>query len=173
VIAKTLEETGHVDYFNVSSGTYYTPYIFTPPMLLPHGFRAYLAAEIKRVVDVPVFTVGRIKDPLLAEKILADGQADMIGMTRAQIADPELANKAKEGRLDDIRPCLAAIKVHFRLYNQRRDLPTRRKEEWLGTGSITSINGKTWSSLVAGRRMSSQRAAMRKHNASFLRRKTS
>ncbi len=86
VIAKKLEETGSIDYINVSSGTYYTPYIFTPPMLLPPAFRTYLAAEIKRVVDLPVFTVGRIKDPLLAEKILADGQADMIGMTRAQIA---------------------------------------------------------------------------------------
>jgi len=172
VIAKKLEETGHVDYFNVSSGTYYTPYIFTPPMLLPHGFRAYLAAEIKRVVDVPVFTVGRIKDPLLAEKILADGQADMVGMTRAQIADPELANKAKEGRLDDIRPCLGCNQGCIsRLYNQRAVTclgnPAAGREEWLGIGSIKPADKRKNVVIIGGgpAGMEAARvAALRKHN---------
>ncbi|MCL4555198.1 MAG: FAD-dependent oxidoreductase, partial [Actinobacteria bacterium] len=64
-------------------------------------------AQVKAVLEqTPVICAGRIVDPIYAEKILADGQADIIGMTRAQIADPELANKAREGRLDDIRPCL-------------------------------------------------------------------
>jgi len=54
---------------------------------------------------VPVLAVKRINDPVLAEKILADGQADMIAMGRALIADPELVNKAREGRLEDIRQC--------------------------------------------------------------------
>ena len=58
MIAKKLKQTDAVDYINVSSGTYYTPYIFTPPMLLPPAFRTYLAAEIKRTIDLPVFTVG-------------------------------------------------------------------------------------------------------------------
>jgi mycofactocin system FadH/OYE family oxidoreductase 2 len=172
MIAKRLEETGHVDYFNVSSGTYYTPYIFTPPMLLPHGFRAYLAGEIKRVVDVPVFTVGRIKDPLLAEKILADGQADMVGMTRAQIADPELANKAKEGRLDDIRPCLGCNQGCIsRLYNQRAVTclgnPAAGREEWLGMGTIKPADKRKNVVIIGGgpAGMEAARiAAMRKHN---------
>jgi mycofactocin system FadH/OYE family oxidoreductase 2 len=172
MIAKKLEETGHVDYFNVSSGTYYTPYIFTPPMLLPHGFRAYLAGEIKRVVDVPVFTVGRIKDPLLAEKILADGQADMVGMTRAQIADPELANKAKEGRLDDIRPCLGCNQGCIsRLYNQRAVTclgnPAAGREEWLGMGTIKPADKRKNVVIIGGgpAGMEAARiAAMRKHN---------
>lgn len=172
VIAKKLEETGHVDYFNVSSGTYYTPYIFTPPMLLPHGFRAYLAAEIKRVVDIPVFTVGRIKDPLLAEKILADGQADMVGMTRAQIADPELANKAKEGRLDDIRPCLGCNQGCIsRLYNQRAVTclgnPAAGREEWLGIGTIKPADKRKNVVIIGGgpAGMEAARvAAIRKHN---------
>jgi thioredoxin reductase len=141
VIAKKLEETGMLDYLSVSSGTYYTSYIFTPPMIVPHAFRAYLAAEIKKVVDIPVFTVGRIKDPLLAEKILADGQADMVGMTRAQIADPELANKAKEGRLEDIRPCVGCNQGCIsRLYNQRgvtcAGNPGAGREEQLGIGTL-------------------------------------
>jgi len=171
LMAEKLEETGHVDYFNVSSGTYYTPYIFTPPMLLPHGFRAYLAGEIKRVVDVPVFTVGRIKDPLLAEKILADGQADMVGMTRAQIADPELANKAKDGRLDDIRPCLGCNQGCIsRLYNQRAVTclgnPAAGREEWLGMGTIKPADRRKSVVVIGGgpAGMEAARiAAMRKH----------
>lgn len=178
-IAKKLEETGHIDYFNVSSGTYYTPYIFTPPMLLPHAFRAYLAAEIKRVVDVPVFTVGRIKDPLLAEKILADGQADMVGMTRAQIADPELANKAKEGRLDDIRPCLGCNQGCIsRLYNQRGVTclgnPAAGREEWLGIGTIKSADKRKNVVIIGGgpAGMEAARvAAMRKHNVQLFEQK--
>ena len=49
--------------------------------------------------------MGRINDPVFAEKILAEGKADMIGICRGQIADPEFVNKAKAGKLDDIRPC--------------------------------------------------------------------
>jgi NADPH-dependent 2,4-dienoyl-CoA reductase/sulfur reductase-like enzyme len=64
-----------------------------------------LAAAIKRVVKAPVIATGRINDPAVAERVLAEGQADLCVMTRALIADPELPNKAREGRLDDIRPC--------------------------------------------------------------------
>jgi thioredoxin reductase len=148
-------------------------------MLLPHAFRAYLAAEIKRVVDVPVFTVGRIKDPLLAEKILADGQADMVGMTRAQIADPELANKAKEGRLDDIRPCLGCNQGCIsRLYNQRGVTclgnPAAGREEWLGIGTIKSADKRKNVVIIGGgpAGMEAARvAAMRKHNVQLFEQK--
>ena len=155
IIAKNLEKSGNLDYFNISSGTYYTSYIFTPPMIVPHGFRAYLAAEIKKVVDLPVFTVGRIKDPLLAEKIIADGQADMVGMTRAQLADPELANKAKEGRLEDIRPCLGCNQGCIsRLYNQRGVTclgnPTAGREEMLGIGTLKPADKRKMVMVVGG-----------------------
>jgi NADPH-dependent 2,4-dienoyl-CoA reductase/sulfur reductase-like enzyme len=76
-------------------------------MHTPLGYTIPLAAGIKSVVKLPVFCTGRINDPVLAERVLADGQADMIGMVRAQICDPEIANKAKEGRLDEIRYCVA------------------------------------------------------------------
>jgi len=175
VIARNLEDTGNLDYINVSSGTYYTSYIFTPPMLLPHGFRTYLAAEIKRVVDLPVFTVGRIKDPLLAEKILADGQADMIGMTRAQIADPELANKAKEGRLEDIRPCIGCNQGCIsRLYLQRGVAclgnPAAGREERLGIGTIKPADNSKNVVVIGGGPAGmevARVAAMRKHNVSL------
>jgi thioredoxin reductase len=77
-------------------------------MYMPAGYGLYAAAAIKEAVDrIPVFTVGRISDPHQAEKILADGQADMIGMCRAFIADPEFANKAREGRAEEIRQCVS------------------------------------------------------------------
>lgn len=63
------------------------------------------AAAIKKAVDVPVGTVGKI-DPFLAEHILEEGSADIVSFGRSLIADPEWPNKVKEGRLEDIRPCI-------------------------------------------------------------------
>src|SRR3989304_372568 len=57
------------------------------------------------LVGVPVIAAGRINDPALAERVLRDGQADLCVMTRALIADPDLPQKTREGRLDDIRLC--------------------------------------------------------------------
>lgn len=107
-IAQILESTGKVDYISVDTALEpHQAHIMTAPMYAPAGHMVEAAAAIKGALeDLPVICAGRITDPIHAEKILADGQADLVGMTRAQIADPELANKAKAGRLDDIRPCL-------------------------------------------------------------------
>lgn len=155
IIAKRLEDTGKIDYINVSSGTYYTGYIFTPPMLISHAFRTYLAAAIKEVVDIPVFTVGRIKDPVLAEKLLADGHTDMVGMTRAQIADPELANKAREGRVDEIRPCVGCNQGCIaRLYHQRAVTctgnPAAGRERELGAGTLKPAEKRKTVVVIGG-----------------------
>jgi 2,4-dienoyl-CoA reductase (NADPH2) len=64
-----------------------------------------MAGRIKEVVRVPVIAMGRINDPRVAEGVLASGQADLCVMTRALIADPELALKVAQGRGDDVRPC--------------------------------------------------------------------
>jgi len=76
-------------------------------MSVPRGAFVYIAEEIKKVVSIPVVAAYRINDPILADRIIAEGRADLIGMARPLIADPELPNKAKEGRFDDIRPCIA------------------------------------------------------------------
>ena len=76
-------------------------------MSVPRGAFVYLAEEIKKVVNVPVVAAYRINNPELAEQILADGKADLIGLGRALLADPEFPNKAKEGRSDEIRTCIA------------------------------------------------------------------
>ena len=108
-IARRLAATGKVHYLSVSQCNYNPPSFPTmiPDETFPMGAFVYLASGIKEAVDIPVFAVGRIKDPVQAEQVLADGHADMIIMTRALIADPELPNKAREGRVDDIRLCIS------------------------------------------------------------------
>jgi len=77
------------------------------PMYVPHGHQRYAAAAVKKAVtSIPVFCVGRITTPYLAEEILAAGEADVVTMARALIADPEFPNKVAEGRPEDIRLCL-------------------------------------------------------------------
>jgi len=102
-IAQTLAATGHIDFLNVSGW----PGIGTIGSKL--GSMIPWAAAIKRVVSsVPVFGVGRVVHPAQAEELVASGQVDMVGMTRASIADPQLPLKAREGRADDIRICIGA-----------------------------------------------------------------
>jgi thioredoxin reductase len=106
-IAEALEQTGTIDFVDLSLSTFYNLYLVGGSMHMPLGYTVPLATGIKEAVDLPVFATGRINDPVFAEKILAAGQADMIGMVRAQICDPNMAQKAKEGRLEEIRYCVA------------------------------------------------------------------
>jgi len=110
-IAPRLAASGYLDYLNVIAGNNMDRIHRTshwPPTPAPHGLFVDLAAQIKQVVDLPVFVAGRITSPDLAEQIIADGKVDMVAMTRAQIADPDLVKKLQEGRRDDIRPCVGA-----------------------------------------------------------------
>jgi 2,4-dienoyl-CoA reductase-like NADH-dependent reductase (Old Yellow Enzyme family)/thioredoxin reductase len=105
-IAKLIEATGVVDYVSVSVGSMHTRHLIVPPMLVDHGYQIPIAAQIKAAVDLPIIAIGRITDPAMGEQVLAAGNADLVAMTRAQIADPELAAKAFEGRADEIIPCI-------------------------------------------------------------------
>jgi len=107
-IARRLEQTGKLDYLTIKAGTGYCYNMIVPDSQLPLGCWVPFAAGIKEAVeDILVFAVGRINDPVLAERILADGHADMVGMTRANLCDPEMPRKARQGRLDEIRTCVA------------------------------------------------------------------
>jgi 2,4-dienoyl-CoA reductase (NADPH2) len=105
VIAKHLAEAG-LDYINVTAG-WHESRIPQIPMMVPTGNYAYLAENIKNVVNIPVFSSNRINDPYVAEQVLRDGKADAICMARPYLADPHIPNKVKENRLWDIRKCIA------------------------------------------------------------------
>ena len=123
-IAPALESSGKLDYISVAAGTNYGHKSATH-IIPSHYFRpgqfAGLAQEIKDLVHVPVIGVGRINSPSLAEELLAEGRMDLVGMARELIADPDLPNKARSGRVGDIRPCIGcnqSCKGH-----QERDVP--------------------------------------------------
>lgn len=82
-----------------------SPWMF-PCYIYPNGAIAHLARAVKKAVAVPVITVGKLSDPAVAERVLDEGKADFVAIGRGLLADPELPNKAREGRLDDIRHCI-------------------------------------------------------------------
>lgn len=106
-VAKMVEDK--VDLFNVSCGNHEDPAMFCrthPSAFFKRGVNVYLAAEIKKHVSKPVACVGSLNDPAQMEEIIATGQADIVEIGRALLADPYLAKKALEGNADDITPCL-------------------------------------------------------------------
>ena len=108
--AKQLE--GHIDLLHVSVGSHEKEEVFTvthPSMFLGEGCNVKYAAEIKKNISTPVATVGAIGDPELMEEIIASGQADIVSLARSLIADPDLPNKIRAGKEEDILPCLRCL----------------------------------------------------------------
>jgi 2,4-dienoyl-CoA reductase-like NADH-dependent reductase (Old Yellow Enzyme family) len=108
-ICRRLNEEAELDYLNVTNGSMMGlagSVHVVPPMAIEHGYVAPQAGAIKAQVRRSIFVAGRINQPQIAEQILEKGQADMCGMTRAMISDAEMPNKARAGRLDDIRACI-------------------------------------------------------------------
>jgi 2,4-dienoyl-CoA reductase-like NADH-dependent reductase (Old Yellow Enzyme family)/thioredoxin reductase len=109
-LAKILEQRGQVDYFNMWQGIVPNPKsgrVHWPSYYYKPGQFDYLPAALKAAVSLPVVGTGRIDSPELANRMIEQGKADIIGLARALIADPHFPNKAKEGRVDDIRTCIA------------------------------------------------------------------
>jgi 2,4-dienoyl-CoA reductase-like NADH-dependent reductase (Old Yellow Enzyme family) len=105
-IVGDIEEQADVDYVNLSAGVHHS-YIHTPMTYEPGWERGYTKA-VKGVSSKPVLLVGRITNPKIAEEILAAGEADAILLARQLFADAEWGVKAREGREEDIRRCVAA-----------------------------------------------------------------
>ena len=106
-VAQMVEDK--VDLFNISCGNHEDPDLFCrthPSAFFPRGVNVYLAAEIKKHVKKPVACVGSLKDPAHMEEIIATGQADIVEIGRALLADPYLPKKALEDQADQITPCL-------------------------------------------------------------------
>ena len=120
-IAKQIEP--YVDIIHVSAGTYQKTFGNThPSMFTDHGCNVHLAAEIKKHVSKPVATIGGLNDPAQMEEIIASGQADIVYMARALLADPELPRKVVENRDEEIVRCLRC----FTCMAERAATSTRR-----------------------------------------------
>ncbi len=154
-MARRFEAAKNIDFIDLSLATFYNLYLVGATMHTPLGYTIPLSAGIKEVVDLPIFCTGRINDPVMAERVLADGQADMIGMVRAQICDPEMANKAREGRLEEIRYCVADNQGCYGRVGLNQTIgciqnPNVGLEKERGTGSIKSAPIKKKVLIVGG-----------------------
>lgn len=118
-IARILEDSGQVDYLNVNRGRIHTDPAMTdmiPVQGMKNAPHLDFAGRIKAAVNLPVFHASKIPDVATARHAIATGQLDMVGMTRAHMADPHVVRKIIEGREDDIRPCVGATYCLDRIY---------------------------------------------------------
>lgn len=107
-VARLVEATGSVDYINTTMGmATETLHLVEPSMATPRGYALHISEAIRSAVRLPVVGVGRLKEPAEAERALAAGRCDLVGVVRGQIADPEFVAKAKRGADDEIRTCLS------------------------------------------------------------------
>ncbi len=96
------------DVLHASVGTHGSPGgITSAPPEYDAGWNVWRAKKIKDAVNIPVIAVGRFTDPRIADEVIASGDADMVAFGRQLLADPDFLNKARQGRTDDIRRCLA------------------------------------------------------------------
>ena len=107
-ISKRLDELG-IDAIHVSSGNYasFNRGYMIAPMSMPDGLQVPFAEWIKNCVKVPVIAVGKIRSPAMADDIIRTGKADFVAIGRSLLADPDWPKKAQDGRIDQIRNCIA------------------------------------------------------------------
>ena len=118
-VATGLAGSGDVDYLSIMASQTYdwrSSAFSIPGMAFPEAPYLSLAGAIKAAVPIPVLQAAWIHDLATADRAVADGQLDLVGMTRAQIADPHIVNKLLQGRSDDIRPCVGANYCINRIY---------------------------------------------------------
>ena len=104
-ISKLLESYGY-DALSVDAGTLDAFYYAMPPSYIPAGFMLDLTAKVKEAVSIPVLCGGRMANPDISEKAIADGIIDAAVIGRQAIADPDYAKLVSEGRTDEIRTCI-------------------------------------------------------------------
>ncbi|MSN26476.1 MAG: mycofactocin system FadH/OYE family oxidoreductase 2 [Geobacter sp.] len=154
-ICGLFEASGLIDFMDLSIATFYNLYLVEGSMHTPLGYTIPLAAGVRERIKLPVFCTGRINDPVMAEKVLASGQADMIGMCRALICDPFLPKKALEGRMDDIRYCIACNQGCIGRIGMNKSLgcvqnPAVGKEKEWGEGTLQKAGVKKKVTIVGG-----------------------
>jgi len=154
--ARILEADGLIDYINTSIGTAtHTLYMIEASMHIPPGYALFISSAIRKAVRLPVIGVGRIKDPIQAERVLQEGHADLVGIVRAQIADPEFARKSRENRVEDIRLCLSCNQECVGRMGLNRwmgciETPATGREKELGIGTLQAAPRPRRVTVVGG-----------------------
>ena len=105
-IALALQDVAPVEYVSITTGMRGN---YVKDSSYGEGFALDMAEAVRADLDVPVIVAGRIRYPELAERALVEGKADFIAIGRAQLADPDWVEKAREGRSDQIRPCVGIV----------------------------------------------------------------
>ena len=157
-ISRDLEATGLIDYIHVNGATNST----FRGYLASHGDSSVarmnfvpLAKEIKAAVNLPVIAASMISHPSEAEHVVSSGFADMVAMTRAHIAEAEIVNKIRDGKIEDIRPCVLSnqgcVGNHWKGLDVRCiHNPATGRERELGIGTITKAEDQKEIAVVGG-----------------------
>lgn len=106
-VAQMLEERGLIDYVNISLGNYNSFSKMVGGMHEPMGYEMPTSVPIARAVKSPTMVIGRYRTLEEVDQVIRAGEADMVGMVRAMIADPDLVVKSLAGKSDEVRPCIA------------------------------------------------------------------
>ncbi|MDN4471923.1 NAD(P)/FAD-dependent oxidoreductase [Demequina zhanjiangensis] len=110
--SRLLQEAG-VDALHVDMGCYEAWYKAIPTVYQPQALQSWLAAEVKKIATVPVLTTGKLNDPGVAEKVLADGKGDFIGLGHGALAEPNWVNKVAANKAYDVTPCIGCNECLF------------------------------------------------------------
>jgi 2,4-dienoyl-CoA reductase-like NADH-dependent reductase (Old Yellow Enzyme family)/thioredoxin reductase len=109
-----------VDMVHISAAAPWSPTMrMCMPIFMKRGSNVYLAAEVKKAINIPVATVGALVDPPQMEEIIATGQADIVAIGRGLVADPFLPSKAKRGNDNEIVKCIRCYVCNQTLYSTR------------------------------------------------------
>ena len=119
VIARYIESTGLIDYLHAVVGSPWGDPSYIQPQYYEPAQWAGLAGRLRRAVQLPVVYAGRVNSIEVAERVLADGHADVVGMARAYIAEPQILTKARAGQASQIRPCVGGNDCISRQYMER------------------------------------------------------
>ena len=106
-VVAALEATGLIDYVNVTFGSCRAPHKIIGAMHEPSGYELPTSEVVTKVASVPTLVTGRFRTLAEADEVIRTGLADLVGMTRAHIADPDIVRKTLDGRADEVRPCIA------------------------------------------------------------------
>ena len=106
-LVRVLTDDGLIDYLNLTYGSCLRPHKIMGGMHEPPGYELEAAAPVVAAVELPAIVTGRFRTLAEADELIADGVADMVGLTRAHIADPDLVAKSIDGREAEVRPCIA------------------------------------------------------------------